>query len=150
MLFKRKKTKSPNQKPSWTKGSMQHRPELADLMTVGENKPIGHLSQEFLNKISGFDKEDLLNTIKERNLSWIEIAAKNCHITDGALFVYHEAALQKVLDENKQLLEDESWPTDAMDFITHHANHIAEPGTDLFNLVADTYGDTDNPGRKSI
>ncbi len=72
-----------------------------------------------------------------------KIIIKEVFANDGTIqyfAVWDEQLLQKLLDENKNVLEQAAWPQDAAGFVDMSHAVTAEPGP-LFDLIARAYND---------
>ena len=63
------------------------------------------------------------------------------------LYLYDVHALQELLQRNLDVLEAAGWPTDPEEFILRMNTEDAPLGTPLYDLIADAFGDKDNPCR---
>lgn len=113
---------------------------INDLYAVGENKPVGYVVEdEIIKGGSSIDK------IKE----WAKDHQLLCQVfpngtkghTSAPVYIYHKTALQKLLDDNLELLESNNWPSLADEFIYKIATEDAKLGTPLHKLIAKTFAD---------
>lgn len=115
---------------------------------VGPQKPMGYLSFNTIKKC-GTTVEELRKELEQCGLKTIFLTEEECAVHDGALYAYDEKALSELLQKNKDILEKVGRPTDAESFI-RHLKPSALPKTDIFNIIADAFGDKTNPGRTDV
>lgn len=114
---------------------------LDDIKMVGSSKPIGYLP---LETITGYCKVNIDNLIAECHQKGLQtriFTEKKWPGYTGSLWVYDLKALQKLLDENRDILISANWPTEADAFISNL--YIDVPiGTPLYKLIAKAFNDT--------
>lgn len=120
---------------------------LNDLKLVGPEKPIGFLPVDTLIKICKIDPERIKEELEWRGLKTIIMNKRESGVPNGVLYVYDENSLKLLLDKNRTILENAGWPTNPESFVRHLKN-IVGYGTDLFDLIADAFGDKTNFHRK--
>lgn len=120
---------------------------LTDITSVGKEKPLGCLSFSHISEF-GETSEHLIANSLSRGLEYVvvQIDHEN-YAPDPVLYVYDKVALQELLDQRKQLLEEVNWPIETKAFVDHLAKNNAPQETALFDLVADAFADYTNPGR---
>ena len=91
--------------------------------------------------------QDLLNLLESRGLSVIVLKQSECNIESGAIVAYHKKALGSLLKSRRRVLCRSGWPDDPDRFARYHMLHDAPFKTALYDLVADAYGDFENPFR---
>lgn len=122
---------------------------LDNLRRVGPEKPIGYLPISTLVDICKTDPATIEEELRQKGLKTIMLSCEESNIGyAGALFVYDEAALGLLLKTKEAILKAANWPTDPESFV-RHLKVFAGHKTDLFDLVADAFGDKINPGRKN-
>jgi hypothetical protein len=120
---------------------------MSDLYRVGPEKPIGYLPLRLLEEISDRNEEELTTYLNERGVETVSIGGPGNPTWHGpAFYAFHRPSLQALLDSHKDILIKYNWPTEADEFIKHVSSHHAQP-QELFDLVADAFGDKLNPGR---
>lgn len=127
----------------------QHEPGLVydllnDLRLVGETKPLGNMPVDTLISY-GQNPDGMIQEAKNRGLSALMYQPDHTHYQE--LVVYDPQALGLLLDHNRALLEKYQWPIDPEGFARKTSTEIIPAGTPLYDLIADAFGDTDNPGR---
>lgn len=120
---------------------------LNDLRKIGNDKPLGYLPLSTLIEQCGINPYVMREELIQNGLKVIILDHNECSISSGALFAYSEAALQKLLTDNKEVLLSADWPTEAELFIKY-LHTVAPRNTALFDLIADAFGDRVNPGRR--
>ncbi|MBP7899049.1 peptidoglycan-binding protein, partial [Candidatus Gracilibacteria bacterium] len=122
---------------------------LSDLERVGPNKPVGWVAIKSLAEVGQIaDIEQYRAHLTRNGVKTLLLTFEESEVASGALFAYHEEALNNMLNRNRALLENNGWPTEPVAFIYYLKNQ-APRGTDLFNFIADTFSDFNNDGRKS-
>lgn len=66
------------------------------------------------------------------------------------VYVYDPVSLRDLLNNNKDLLEANGWPTDPNKFVNYVCLITAKSKSALFDLVADAFGDKTNTGRTDV
>lgn len=123
-----------------------HAPVMNDLYDVGPTKPLGYLPILTLARL-GEHPDAVTKFSRERGLStfYLEPPDDPNKLTQdlGELYVYDEAALQHLLQQNTQLLEKHGWPVLPGDFVTRVATDRADQKrqADLFKLIAWAFND---------
>lgn len=117
---------------------------MSDIYLVGPAKPMGYLPLRALEEHSDRDEEELVRHLEERGLEvWF---ATGGTWMGPSLWVFHRKSLQALLDNRKDVLVKYGWPIRADEFIRKVASEYAEP-QDLFDLIADAFGDKLHPDR---
>lgn len=123
---------------------------LNDLYQVGPQKPLGYLPLDTLTDVCKVNPEKLEQELQSKGLKTIQLDENESRIAHkGALFAYDENALQQLLDKHCDILEKSGWPNTAEAFIRNLKIRV-EAKTDLFDLIADAFGDKKNSQRKNI
>ncbi len=117
---------------------------LKDLVNVGPNKPVGYLPIDTLEEL-GIDVNGLVQELEGKSLTVRKQRNSIYPDSNICLFVYDFKALKSLLESNKRILDKYNWPSDPDAFVGF-LKFIAEKG-ELFDLVADAFGDKTNPGR---
>ncbi len=109
---------------------------LNDLLAVGPEKPVGSLPLETVEKLCRVDPRDVVAYLERAGISTVVGPTRRTKIL--VLTAYHRPTLQKMLDENRRILEDEGWPTDADGYAAYLQTHIGhrEP---LHTFIAHTF-----------
>jgi hypothetical protein len=122
---------------------------LRDVFTVSAAKPVGFVQLGTV-KMTGQPVEDIVRELEAMDLRTLVFGEKDCQFYTGALYAFHQEALQAVLDRHAETLVAAGWPATADDFIRHLANHWAPEKTPLYDAVADAFGDKTNPCRTDV
>lgn len=107
---------------------------------VGPGKSVGYLPIETIRGYIGKDLDEVATYLKDKGLEVRIFTDFGWPGLDGSLYVYDKMALQKLLDENKQVLIDAGWPTDADGFVANLKVN-AKIGTPIFKLIAKAFDD---------
>lgn len=121
---------------------------LTDITLVGPEKPLGYLSFSFIANF-GERPQQLITESETKGLNHRVIEVGSGETADQLLYVYDKEALQKLLDNRREVLEKVDWPIDADEFVEHVSKNNAPQETDLFDVVADAFADYENVGRKT-
>ncbi|EKD63133.1 MAG: hypothetical protein ACD_51C00333G0004 [uncultured bacterium] len=116
---------------------------LSDLRIVGPEKPIGYLPVEYVEAFTTMD--ELVRELIGKGLRVLILSSDQSGVFNGAFYVYDECALAKLLIENQKILEAQGWPIEPEAFVCYLKYEA--PTQDIFNLIADAFGDKDNPLR---
>lgn len=118
---------------------------LNDLYQVGPQKPLGYLPIDTLIDICKVNPEHLEQELQNKGLKTLKLNEKESNVAyHGALFTYDENALQKLLNEHHDVLEQAGWPSDSESFVRNLRIRVSNDNTPLFNLIADAFGDKKN------
>lgn len=133
------------------KNQEKSRNTLDDIRSVGTEKPLGYLSFSFIRRFEA-TPEQLVAESSAKGLEYIVVIQPDLPPSspNPILYVYDRETLQKLLDQKRQILEGVKWPTEAGMFVHHIAGNKAPPETDLYDVVADSFADYTNPGRKTF
>ncbi len=111
-----------------------------DIETVGPMKPVGYLPIETIEDYIGKNLEAVIRHMKRKGLEVKIFTGKGWPGFRGSLYVYDKVTLQKLLDDNKQVLVDANWPTTADDFVAN-LKKMEHAGTPIYKLIAKTFAD---------
>lgn len=124
-----------------------HAPVMDSLYNVGPTKPMGYLPILTLARL-GEHPDAVAKFSRERGLSTFHLEPSHddpSKVTQdlGELYVYDEAALQHLLQQNTHLLKRYGWPVAPGDFVarvaTDNADHKRQ--VDLYKLIAWAFND---------
>ena len=77
---------------------------MNDLYSVGPQKPMGYLPLSTLEKFSDKNEEGLTKELNEKGVEVILIEpGPDTFVFSGAMYAYHPEALQKLLNDNKNI-----------------------------------------------
>lgn len=119
---------------------------LRDLTRVGPLKPVGYMPIRFL-ELRGHRIDDLRAQFEARGLKTCVTDPVTSGTWSGALYVYDEPALNAFLRERSDMLAEAGWPVEAEAFVKKLDADTAPSPSPLFDLIADAFADTQNPGR---
>lgn len=121
-----------------------------DLKTVGPYKPLGFLHFSHLQE----PYEAVTNELKGKGLEcWIVEYQKDPNQPDWDsrfFYAFDRDALSNLLKEKKVILDSNNWPSDPDGFVTAVATKTAPTLTPLFDVIADSFADYDNPARNRV
>jgi len=120
---------------------------LDDLHHIGPKKPIGYKLLYDLEKLSKVDPAEIELQLQDRGMMTLILTGDDCSMSGGALYAWDNAALSSLLNINKAVLNKHNWPTDTEGFIRHLAIEWAREKTQVFDIIADAFGNKDHPGR---
>ena len=122
--------------------------DLVQIRELGPNKPMGYLPVESLKHYYEVDVAAEIERAHTNGYRTILFPATETLMgSEGALFVWHEEALQQLLARNRKFLEELGWSTNTESFVRHVAREWVPENTPLYNLIADAFGDRNNPSR---
>lgn len=118
---------------------------LNDLHQVGPAKPVGYLPLDTIENDCGANVAELQQLCEIKGLKTAIFSHKECETYSGALFVWHEAALQAMLEPQKLMLAAAGIKADCEDYIRKIAakTYTSDP---LYGFIAETFG---QPFRKA-
>lgn len=123
----------------------EHTPEEAhelwqDLNEVGNTKALGYLPIDALIYVCRVTNlEELAKTYREKGLK-AKFMQRPGDTEIGNLYVWDETLLQRLLTENKELLNKENWPITPEAFVDT-VNEITADTGPLYDLIARAYND---------
>ena len=120
---------------------------LNDVKRVGPEKPLGYVAISDLTDVCKIDPSKLKKELEQKGLKTILFGQGESIVNGEALYVYDENSLKSLLDNNHTMLVKSGWPTEPESFV-RNLNTPVDQGTDLFDLIADAFGDKTNIGRK--
>ena len=121
---------------------------LDNLLKVGPNKPVGYLPLSTLENMK-INVQELQHELEDRGITTIILNPDESNVGSGALYAYDKESLRQLLQKNELILKKSNWPTDPDSFILYLKNN-AWAKTNLFNVIADAFGDYKNRGRKIL
>jgi hypothetical protein len=119
--------------------------ELDDIRFVGEEKPLGYLPIHRIELI-GAQVEDLAEEARVKGLEVAIFPQEMTGVWKGCLFVYHKAALAKLIERHVKELTNESWPVSPDEFVAKVASTkvLRENKPQLHSIIAEAFNDTSN------
>lgn len=123
---------------------------LDDVLLVGTGKLVGYKLLNDLKDLCKIDPAVLQAQLEQKNLKTLIVTGDDCAMRGGALYAWDESGLATFLESHKATLEKCSWPTEPEAFIRKLALDWAPPKTQLFDIIADAFGDKDNAGRTDV
>lgn len=120
---------------------------MDDLLLVGERKTIGYLPLETIRNLCLCEPKTLQIVLNSMGLHTLMRRESKCRIGSGALYAYHKEQLKAFLFERISVLEPQGWPVEPEAFVEKLMSCTAKSPSLLFDLIADAFGDSSNPGR---
>lgn len=129
-----------------TSDHMKDQASIEDVLKVGPDKPLGYAIVSDPTRLGSYTIESLTQELEGKGL---KVALTRDPRFSDHLFmnVYHEIALQKLLDKHRDVLKNAGWPETAGEFVLKVFTEQADAYTDLFTLTADAFADYTNSGR---
>lgn len=118
------------------------------LDTVGPSKPVGYFPVETIESYVGKKLEEVMAYLQNKGLEVKIFTGSEWPGFHGALYIYDKAVLQRLLDENRQILLEARWPTSADDFVAN-LKRQEKIGTPIFKIIAKAFGDKFSEGLES-
>jgi hypothetical protein len=117
---------------------------LRDLYRVGPKKPLGYLVEAQI-----LEDRSTLESVKEwaiqQGLATMQFPKGARGHTSVPLYVYDQVALQVLLNANSEELKKAGWPTEPGAYVKMVATVDADPGTELYRIIAASFADYTNP-----
>jgi len=112
-----------------------------DLYLVGAAKPLGYLPLDTILS-AGYTPARVAAELEVCGLGTRLCAAEECRIASGALYVWDRDALGKLLNANRNVLDDAGWPCEADEFVQRViGEHIFNGNSKLSSLIARAFGE---------
>jgi len=118
----------------------------ASLLTVGPDKPLGAMG--FGTSVRGAFAAVL--AAMRMNFRGMVVDHAINQSTGIWLYAYDYDALNDLLLRHSPVLWNAGWPDHPSAFVTRSRVDLVNPGCDLFDLIAEAYGDVTNPGRLDV
>ena len=112
---------------------------LNELLNVGLTKAIGYLPIEAIEK-NGSSYLEIMIKLKKKGIKTRYFKEEECNTESGALFAFHNDALVKILQENREAILQAGWPIEADNFINYLIKNTAPRGTTIFSIIKKAYG----------
>lgn len=113
---------------------------LSDLYRVGPEKPLGYLPLNTLEVICGVGRAEMIALLESKRLQVILFTNQSeTNVWSGALYAYDAEALARVLNEGRQTLEQNGWPTEPDPFVRYLYVTATDP--DLYRLIMVAFSD---------
>lgn len=125
--------------------SEQQKEVMGDLLSVGQQKPLGWLPLDTLQNAE-VSPEQLAGELESKGLKTLILDQEEGGVRSGALFVYDESALKSLIEVNLQTIQQAGWPTEPDAFVRNLKNQ-EKRFTPMFNVIADAFNDKANKGR---
>jgi hypothetical protein len=113
---------------------------LSSLNNVGPSKSLGYLPLQTVHKQLSMKADDLARLIREKGLQAKIFSVEECCINSGAIYVYDLGALQNILDKDRAILEANTWPSDADQFVRHVAKFWLELNHPVYPVIQRAFG----------
>jgi hypothetical protein len=113
---------------------------MADLERVGTAKPLGYLPKKTITKFCGQRIRDVRRRATLHGLQSVSYTPDQCDISSGAVYVWHEPTLAKLLTDNAAMLDELGWPTEPMAFVEKVATDQGEDPR-LYELIGRAFDD---------
>ncbi len=112
---------------------------LGDLLRVGPLKPLGSVPTDLIKVVCKVDPDEVITYLRNKGLKVIKTDEKETGRRE-AIYAYHKAALQELLDGNQKILLAAKWPLLADKYVESIAS-ITVKDAPLYNLIADSFAD---------
>jgi hypothetical protein len=120
---------------------------LEDVEGVGKWKLVGYKTLSDLFEKAKICPSRLGAGLQQRGLKTLTLTGNECVMSSGALYAWHEAGLRDHLQKHAATLEEGGWPCDPESFVRKLAVDWAPRYTELYNVIADAFGDGEVRGR---
>lgn len=117
---------------------------LRDIYRVGPKKPLGYLVEAQILE-NGSTLENIKEWATQQGLATMQFPKGARGHTSTPLYVYDPVSLQVLLNANSQELIKVGWPTEPEAYVSKVATVDAEPGTELYRIIAASFADYANP-----
>jgi len=117
-------------------------------LTLGPDKTMGYVMIDDQTKVEMF--HSVAELLEARGNKAMIIGPSDSHFNFPVLFTWNEQYLQELIDKNADVIKAAGWSTTPEAFVKRVANESVESSSELFDLVADAFGDKKNPGRTDI
>lgn len=113
---------------------------MDDLFTVGPRKPLGYLPVSTI-LACGWDVTTVSLRAAQAGNEAVWYPGSMCNVASGAVFVWHEASLQALLDANRDILIAADWPLLVNRFVLQVSNTMAPIDTPIYELIGVAFND---------
>jgi hypothetical protein len=110
------------------------------LEKVGPDKPVGYLPLDTIESYLGKNVDEVAEYLRSKGLEVRIFTGPEWPGFNGSLYAYNKIALQKLLDENKQILIAADWPIVADEFVANLKVN-ARIGTPIYKVIAKSFAD---------
>lgn len=114
---------------------------LRDHLRVDEGKPVSYLPIGTIKNVIGIPVEEYVRMAKGKGLMCDVFSPEETCIKGGAVYVYDAVALQNVLEKNRDILEEMSWPRWAPEFVRRIAKEWLDEEGDILRIIRSAFGD---------
>lgn len=104
-----------------------------DLLNVGPVKSVGYLPLSTIG--SDQNAHDFIRWAESTGKSWAVFKEGHCDIGNGALFIYDEPTLSKLLIDNEKDLIAGELPVDPVEFINKLATYYIHNSNPAYHVV---------------
>ncbi|WP_234731371.1 hypothetical protein [Acidocella facilis] len=128
----------------WSTISAQEKAEiLRSLTSVGPKKAVGYLPLYTIRDILRLQPEQVAREAEDEGLRALII--DTARIKSGALYVYHQDTLSRLLLKFEEIVVAANAPIDPDKFIELIAYHQFEPNHPLYRIIASAFNDNSFP-----
>jgi hypothetical protein len=111
------------------------------LGVVGPKKAVGYLPLYTISEVLGAELDDLVGEAESQGLSTIVLGPDRCCIKSGALYVYHRAALEKLLRQAADVVQNSGLSSNPEQFVEQIAATWFEPEEPIYPVIKAAFSD---------
>jgi len=121
---------------------------VKDLLSIGNNKPLGYLPLDTITKdeFGGYEGivKDIISWSDSKKYEHILCSEDECSVSSGALYIYDPISLKNILTEYKDILVNAGIPTTPNEYVTYiKKNTVYErKWPEAYVVIGLTYGDS--------
>lgn len=113
---------------------------LESLSLVGPSKAVGYLPIRTVTHVLGLKVEGVIADAEARGLEAINFGPRQCCIKSGALYVFDQEALERILRGSSATLREMGAPLDPKKFVRFIARNWFAPDHPIMPIIRIAFG----------
>ena len=118
---------------------------LESLSLVGPSKAVGYLPIRTVTHVLGLKVEGVIADAEARGLEAITFGPRHCCIKSGALYVFDQEALERILRGSSATLQEVGAPLDPQKFVRFIARNWFASDSPIMPIIRTAFADDVTP-----
>lgn len=114
--------------------------DCADVLGLGENKPMGFLPLSYFGEWTKISVEDAEAEAAKRQIATRRVSVEECGIGGGALYAWSPPALGELLGKYRDVVVDAGWPTEVEAFVARCVTDWVADDHPMRMVIAHAFG----------
>lgn len=115
---------------------------IEDHLNLGCHKAVSYLPIATVEKVLKMDVREYERLIEGRGNNAAIFTADTSCIKSGAIYAFCRSALDRILQENKDILMEQGWPITAHAFVGRIASQWVDDQSPILPIIRRAFGDS--------